>query len=115
MVQPQYMAQLKKDDDGSLMVAQGLEKRKLSGDKGGLLKDGKSQKVGVFMLKIQGILLLNCPWRRHGQLLVRTTNAVGCPREREKMNRNFAWGSTRRQRARRYVCKNIRLKHEKLL
>jgi hypothetical protein len=25
MVQPQYMAQLKTDDDGNLMVAQGLE------------------------------------------------------------------------------------------
>lgn len=60
------MAQLKTDDYGNLMIAKGLEKRKLGGDKGGLLKDGKSQKVGVFMLKIQGIILLNCPWRRHG-------------------------------------------------
>ncbi|KAJ6567998.1 hypothetical protein DFH09DRAFT_1080906 [Mycena vulgaris] len=47
MLQPQSMAQLKTDDYGKLMVAQGLEKRKLSGDKGGLLKDGKSQKTRV--------------------------------------------------------------------
>ncbi|KAJ6517081.1 hypothetical protein DFH09DRAFT_1099146 [Mycena vulgaris] len=59
MLQTQYMAQLRTDDYGNLMVAQGLEKRKLGGNKGGLLKDGKSQKVGVFMLKIQGIILLN--------------------------------------------------------
>ncbi|KAJ6546234.1 hypothetical protein DFH09DRAFT_1087872 [Mycena vulgaris] len=48
MLQPQYMAQLKTDNYGNLMVAQGLEKRTLGGDKGGLLKDGKSQKLEVF-------------------------------------------------------------------
>ncbi|KAJ6550781.1 hypothetical protein DFH09DRAFT_1086407 [Mycena vulgaris] len=47
MVHPQYMAQLKTDDDGNLMVAQGLEKRKLGGNEGGLLKDGKSRKTRV--------------------------------------------------------------------
>ncbi|KAJ6572419.1 hypothetical protein DFH09DRAFT_1079626 [Mycena vulgaris] len=38
---------LKTDDYGNRMVAKGLEKRKLDGDKGGLLKDGKSQKTRV--------------------------------------------------------------------